>query len=143
VTAGLLSLSQEAEPAPETVAAIVDGMNDYNAAFWPGANWAARYIVGRDAAGAVQSGLKFITACEWLFVNWLWVATPYRKRGEGSRLMKAAEDDARAAGRHGAYLDTFSFQAPEFYRRLGYSEFGRIADFPPGFARIWLMKRFS
>jgi ribosomal protein S18 acetylase RimI-like enzyme len=56
--------------------------------------------------------------------------------------MAAVEAEARSLGCRGAYLDTFSFQAPKFYEKLGYREFGRIADFPAGFDRIWLMKRF-
>ena len=35
-----------------------------------------------------------------------------------------------------------SFQAPDFYSRHGYTEFGRIDDYPPGHARHWFMKRF-
>jgi GNAT superfamily N-acetyltransferase len=140
--ASSLDLTRETEPAAETVSAISDGLDDYNAAFWPGADWRARFIVGRDAAGAVQSGVRFLTALEWLFVNWLWVAAPYRRTGEGSRLLLAAETDARALGCRGVYLDTFSFQAPKFYEKLGFREFGRIDDFPPGHSRIWLMKRF-
>jgi hypothetical protein len=40
----------------------------------------------------------------------------------------------------GAYLYTFSFQAPHFYRRRGYEEFGRIDGLPPGHTCIWLKK---
>jgi hypothetical protein len=57
--------------------------------------------------------------------------------------MRAVEGEARERGLRGAYLDTFSFQAPKFYAKLGYREFGRISDFPLGFDRIWLMKRFE
>ena len=140
--ASSLDLTRETEPAVETVSAISDGLDDYNAIFWPNGDWRARFIVGRDAAGVVQSGVKFITALEWLFVNWLWVAAPYRRTGEGSRLLREAEADARQEGCRGVYLDTFSFQAPKFYEKLGFREFGRIADFPAGHSRIWLMKRF-
>jgi hypothetical protein len=37
-------------------------------------------------------------------------------------------------------VDTFGFQAPEFYRKLGYREFGRLDDFPAGHSRSWLTK---
>ena len=137
-----LALTLETDPAPETVRAISDGLDAYNAGFWPGADWSARFLVGRDAVGALQSGVKFITALEWLFVNWLWVAAPYRRTGEGSRLLGEAERQAREIGCRGVYLDTFSFQAPKFYEKQGYREFARITDFPPGHDRIWLMKRF-
>ena len=137
-----LALTLETEPSPETVRAISDGLDTYNSGFWPGADWSARFLVGRDAVGALQSGVKFITALEWLFVNWLWVAAPYRRTGEGSRLLGEAERQAREIGCRGVYLDTFSFQAPKFYEKQGYREFARITDFPPGHDRIWLMKRF-
>jgi GNAT superfamily N-acetyltransferase len=142
MSASPLSLTHEIDPLEETVHAIADGLDAYNAGFFPGADWEPRFIVARDEAGAVQGGARYLTALEWLFVNWLWVAEPYRRSGEGSRLMNAVEAEARKAGCRGAYLDTFSFQAPKFYQKLGYSEFGRIADFPAGFDRIWFMKRF-
>jgi GNAT superfamily N-acetyltransferase len=138
-----LNLTRETEPLAETVRAIADGLDAYNERFAPGGDWTPRFQVGRDAAGSVQCGIKYFVAFDWLFVNWLWVAEPYRRQGEGARLMEAAEAEARALGCRGAYLDTFGFQAPGFYAKLGYREFGRIADFPPGFDRIWLMKRFA
>ena len=55
--------------------------------------------------------------------------------------MSEAEGAARQQGCRGAYLDTATFQAPKFYERLGYREFGRPVDFPPGHSRIWLVKR--
>ncbi len=79
-------------------------------------------------------------AFDWLFVQWLWVAEPYRSQRIGSRLLVGAEAAAREKGCRAAYLDTFSFQAPKFYDRHGYREFGRLNDFPPGHARVWLWK---
>jgi GNAT superfamily N-acetyltransferase len=73
-------------------------------------------------------------------VHWLWVAERYRKHGIGSQLMSSAETTARERYCRAAYLDTFTFQAPIFYERLGYREFGRLHDFPPGHARIWFWK---
>jgi GNAT superfamily N-acetyltransferase len=70
----------------------------------------------------------------------LWVAQPYRGRGVGSRLLSDAETVAREKRCRGAYLDTFTFQAPKFYEKHGYREFGRLSDFPAGQSRIWLAK---
>jgi GNAT superfamily N-acetyltransferase len=135
-----LRLAAEANPDKTTVDAIEEGLAAYNESLAPGGGWAPLWIVGRDGAGAVQAGLKGITEYNWLFVNWLWVGEPYRRKGVGSRLLSNAEALARERGCASVYLDTFSFQAPDFYRRLGYSEFGRLNDFPPGRARIWLSK---
>ncbi len=137
-----LILTREDAPAPETVRAFSDGLNSYNARFFPGADWSPRWLIGRDAAGEVRSGCRFVFEMDWTFVNWLWIAEPYRRQGEGTRLLNAVETEARERGKHGVYLDTFGFQAPLFYPKRGYAEFGRLADFPAGFDRIWFMKRF-
>jgi hypothetical protein len=52
-----------------------------------------------------------------------------------------AEEIARARGCVGVYLGTISFQAPDFYRRHGYTESGRIDGYPPGHTRHWFMKK--
>ena len=104
-------------------------------------DWTPRYILGLDPEGAIKAGIRFFTALEWLFVHLLWVGEPYRGQGVGSRLITEAEQAARERGCHGAYVDTFTFQAPKFYERLGYREFGRLDDFPPGHSRIWFAKR--
>jgi hypothetical protein len=46
--------------------------------------------------------------------------------------MRAADDIARARGCRFARLATSHYQGPAFYRRLGYVEYGRLVDCPPG-----------
>lgn len=77
----------------------------------------------------------------WLYIDLLWVEEELRGQGHGGRLLVHAEDDARGRGAKHAYLDTFSFQAPEFYKVHGYQVFGELADFPPGHRRFFLTKR--
>ena len=136
-----LLLTPEAEPDPETTRAISDGLAAYNNSTVPGGNWKPLWIVGRDDVGNVQAGLRGTCEFDWLFVAWLWVAELYRRQGVGSRLLSGAEAIARERRCSACYLDTFSFQAPDFYKRHGYQEFARLEDFPPGHARIWLTKR--
>lgn len=52
-----------------------------------------------------------------------------------------AEDEARKRGAKHAYLDTFSFQALDFYRKYGYEIFGELQDFPVGHQRYYLVKQ--
>lgn len=56
--------------------------------------------------------------------------------------MDAAEAMARERGAVGACLETFTSQAPEFYQKRGYTVFGRLDDYPPGNAKLFLSKRF-
>ncbi len=106
------------------------------------ANHVPLWLFARDADGRVLGGLRGQTYWHWCAIEVLAVAEPFRRRGIGAQLLAKAESVARERGCVGIYLDTVSFQAPEFYKRQGYSEFGRIAGFPPGHTRIWLMKTF-
>jgi len=135
-----LQLMSETAPDQATARAISAGLDAYNDSMAPGGNWKPLWIVGRDDAGSVQAGLRGVTDYGWLFVIWLWVAEPYRRQRVGSQLLSDAEAIARERRCSHSYLDTFSFQAPEFYKRRGYQEFGRLEGFPPGHARIWLSK---
>ncbi len=89
---------------------------------------------------AIVGGLLAETYLGWMFIALLWVADEFRGKGFGSKVMRLAEKEARRRGIKNAYVDTFSFQAPGFYRKLGYREFGRLAGFPRGHHRSWLSK---
>jgi hypothetical protein len=53
-----------------------------------------------------------------------------------------AEEEAIRRGCRAATLVTVNFQAPEFYARHGWEEFGRIAS-APGVERIFMRKTFA
>ena len=76
-------------------------------------------------------------------VHTLWVSEAHRKAGHASRLLNAAETEARRRGCKHAFLDTFSFQARGFYQKLGYSEFGRLEEFSGEHDRHYLHKRLD
>jgi ribosomal protein S18 acetylase RimI-like enzyme len=57
-------------------------------------------------------------------------------------MLLQAEQEAKARGCRGVWLDTYSFQARGFYERLGYAVFGTLDDYPPGQSRIFLHKAF-
>ena len=89
----------------------------------------------------ILGGVIGATYWDWLSIDLMWVKDELRGRGYGRRLLKLAEDEARQRGARNAYLDTFSFQAPEFYKRNGYRVFGELGDFPAGHRRYFLTKR--
>ena len=78
---------------------------------------------------------------EWLYIDLLWVIDELRGLGYGHRLLTLAEEEARGRGAKNAYLDTFSFQAPDFYKQHGYQVFGELKDFPPGHQRYYYKKQ--
>lgn len=76
----------------------------------------------------------------WLHVSIIWVTERYRRLGCGTQLLDALESEAVSRGCHHAYLDTFSYQAPAFYRRNGYTVFGQLDDYPRGHTRYFMSK---
>jgi GNAT superfamily N-acetyltransferase len=97
----------------------------------------------RDDGGAVVGGFWGCTLFQWLHVQMLFVPEALRSLGVGSALMASAEAGARGRGCRGAYVDAFSFQAGPFYRKLGFTLFGVLDDFPPGYQRLYFRKRFD
>ncbi len=100
-------------------------------------------VLVRDEAGAVVGGLTGRTTAAWLYVELFWLPDALRGSGLGTRLMMSAEAEAVRRGCIGAHLDTYDYQAPGFYRKLGYEVFGSIEDHPPGHTRFWMRKRFA
>src|SRR5262245_1716139 len=88
----------------------------------------------------IVGGVIGDTHMGWLFVQYFWIDEKFRRKGFGTRLLGAAEDEARKRGAKNVYLDTFSFQAQPFYEKLGYRAFGRLNDYPSGHSRTWLSK---
>jgi len=117
----------------------LDEMNEQR---WPGHVVRNFAVFLRDERGRITAGLDAVCYGGWLFVNNLWIDERLRGQGIGRALMAKAEARAAVLGCHSAWLDTFSFQAPGFYRKLGYQIFGSL-DHPPGEQRHFLQKRLS
>jgi len=80
---------------------------------------------------------------DWFYLDLLWVDDEIRGQGYGHRLLTIAEDEAQQRGAKNAYLDSFSFQAPDFYKQHGYEVFGELGDFPPGHQRYFFTKQLE
>lgn len=76
----------------------------------------------------------------WVNFTTVWVHPEHRRKGLASRMLKVAESEAARKGYTQAYLDTFSFQSPDFYLRLGYEVFGKLDNFPAGSTRVFMRK---
>jgi len=134
------SLTVEEKPAEADREALPHLLEAFNEKHWPGHQpWQEVAVFVRDAAGTVLGGLYGETYGGWLFIRYLVMPEGARHAGLGRQVMALAEDVARRRGCHSAWLDTFSFQAPGFYQKLGYEEFGRI-HLPPVGERLFFRK---
>ena len=100
-------------------------------------------ITAEDDTGQSQGGLWMLVRRDWLFLDLFILAPAARRSGTGARILAMAEDAARARGCTGVWLDTFGFQAPEFYRRQGYAPIGALPDYPAPHARHFFAKRLG
>jgi GNAT superfamily N-acetyltransferase len=98
-------------------------------------------FVLQSADQGIVGGIVGAVFWDWFCIDLLWVKEELRGHGYGHRLLTRAEEEARQRGATSAFLDTFSFQAPDFYRQHGYQVFGELRDFPPGHQRYYLTKR--
>ena len=93
-----------------------------------------------DARFPVQGGLLAAIWGGVMYVRILWVARTLRGKGHGQRLLAAAEQRAIERGCRHVFLDTFNFQAPDFYVKQGYEIYARADDWPVGHAHFFLRK---
>jgi ribosomal protein S18 acetylase RimI-like enzyme len=134
------AIALEAAPEPAMRDAIMKPLRAHNIAAAGESGSTPLVVTVRDAAGEITGGLWGYTFYGYLFVELLAMGEA-RGQGAGTTVMQLAEAEAVRRGCVGIWLDTFTFQAPGFYQKLGFTEVGRIDDHPPGHARIFYVKR--
>jgi GNAT superfamily N-acetyltransferase len=125
----------------EERAAILVGLQSFNRDFVPAPDFQPVVFLLRHTHDRIAGGLVGETGWKWLHIHWLWVEEPARGRGFGQQLVDAAEREAAMRGCVASWLDTFEFQALGFYERAGYTRFGTLDNYPPGFHRYFLSKQ--
>ncbi|NNU65232.1 GNAT family N-acetyltransferase [Rhizobium sp. WYCCWR 11152] len=129
-----------ASPSPEELAVITDALSAFNNADIGPSDRRPLAVLIRDTDGKVTGGLSGFTAWGWLFTQMLYIPDTLRGTGISGNILAKAEEEARARGCRGAWIDTFSPQALRAYLRQGYEVFGELKDFPEGRTRSFLRK---
>lgn len=127
-------------PSEDLTRFVSDNVVNVNFARTGISTWHPVNFFLKSPRGEVMGGLTGHIWGGWLHVNFVWVTEMQRGQGQGKRLMDAAEAMARERGATAATLETHSFQAPGFYRKLGYAVCGQIDDYPPGHTKFILRK---
>jgi GNAT superfamily N-acetyltransferase len=103
--------------------------------------YARTVLAVRDGKRRLLGGLILQSYWRESYIELLWLSARARGKGLGSRLIKAAESQARRRGSRLIHLNTFSFQAPGFYEKQGYRRFGGMSGSPLGEQRHFYVKR--
>lgn len=97
------------------------------------------YIV-KDS-GTILAGIRscfYLEKC--VVITVLFVEEQHRHKGLGSLLLNKIETEAKAAGVSLIHLDTFDFQAKDFYLKNGYEIFAVLDNCPPSHKRYYMKK---
>jgi GNAT superfamily N-acetyltransferase len=119
---------------------LSESLHDYNSAQTGVRDERRLALFVKDEAGQIVAGLSGWTYYGWLAIDLLWVREDLRGQGLGHKLINAAEEEAIFRGCTQVQLDTFDFQAPEFYRKHGYEVFGVLDGFAGNHKRYYLRK---
>lgn len=135
-----MKISFEEKPESDDIKFIANKIDEFNCSRVGFDDFEhLRYFL-RDENNELVGGLLAITFWQWLHIDILWLDEKYRNQGFGRKLMLAAEQKAIERGCKFAFLDTWEFQAKEFYLKLGYEVFGELPNFPKGYSRYFLKK---
>jgi GNAT superfamily N-acetyltransferase len=104
-------------------------------------NYSRLVLSVRSASGRVVGGLILQSYWKESYVELLWLADRARGHGHGRELIQEAERRARRRGSRLIHLNTYSFQAPGFYEKMGYRRCGVMSGSPRGARRYFYVKR--
>jgi GNAT superfamily N-acetyltransferase len=130
------------EPTPDEVQYLEDRIYEFNSSVTGIADGEllAFFVRDRDRIVAGICGNTWGGTCE---VRQFWVEESRRHNGLGTKLLQAAEQEARRRGCTQIVLMTFSFQAPAFYARHGFEVVATIDDHPRGHRNFLMRKRLA
>jgi len=136
-----LSLTTHDDPPAELCRVVDAGLGEANDKAAPLDDVRPLATFARLASGEVVGGAIGRTWGSCCELQQLWVHADHRRRGLGARLLQAFEARAQARGCQTFYLETFSFQAPAFYRSQGYEVALELAGFAPGIVKYTMLRR--
>ncbi|MEH6938215.1 GNAT family N-acetyltransferase [Bacillus sp. JJ664] len=97
----------------------------------------------KNDAGEIVGGITGKIFWNHLHIDYLWVEDSLRDKGYGGKLLHQIEKTAIENNCRLILLDTFSFQAPDFYLKQGFKVVGIVEDHPKGCKQYFLEKKLT
>ena len=131
------------EPTPEQLQYLEDRIYEFNASATgiTDGEWLAIFV--KDGQDRIVAGIGGSTWGGCFEIRQFWVEPARRKQGLGTKLLGAAENEARRRGCRQVVLMTFTFQAPAFYAKHGFEVIGVVDDHPRGHQNLLMRKRLG
>jgi len=136
----MVKIVADTKAKDEDIKVIETGLREFNKRHTGLDNIETRAVYIKEG-DEIKGGISYICLRPLAYVKLLWISDELRGKGYGEKLLSAAEEDAKAQGSTKVMLDTFSFQAPEFYKKMGYKDVFEVDGYPVENAkRIWFIK---
>lgn len=117
---------------------------EYESAQGIDVNYKKFSVILRDKKGNVLGVINAFTAFAEVYVDDIWVPKFFRGRGYGKKLLNALENHFKEKGFNNINLVTSAFQAPNFYKKCGFStEFVRENKKNPLLTKTFFVKYFD
>lgn len=133
-----------AGPDPLLAAELERALTAYNMAATGVTEEIGFSVQTRTADGELIGG---VTGWIWGYtsgMSMVWVADAHQGQGWATRLITAAEEEARTHGCRRMFVSSFTFQAPDLYRRIGYQEIARVPGLlADGVEDVWFVKQLD
>jgi len=137
-----------------TISNIIQGTNkdsnyvrnkliEFNSQHVPNGRYEELNLCLKNDNEEIIAGLNSAICWNWMEIDILWVHNDYRKQGYGKKLLEEAEKIAREKKCSFIKLNTFSFQAPEFYKKYGYEIIAVIENAPNDYNHYYLKKELK
>jgi GNAT superfamily N-acetyltransferase len=97
----------------------------------------------KNNSGKVFGGIQAFRDTESTYIDVLWVEENLQRQGYGTKLLGAAEREAIENGCIFSLVDTWDFQAEEFYLKNGYERISEIKNYWHGHSKIFLRKKLK
>jgi ribosomal protein S18 acetylase RimI-like enzyme len=121
---------------------INEAFTDYAVSKSVDLNFEEYWFVAEDDSGEIIGTITGRAYYNEVHIGDLIIDKRFRGQDIGTKLVRAVEDEYRNKGFDKITLTTFGFQAPEFYKKLGYSlEFVR-EDKDPKLSKYFYCKEF-
>ena len=133
----------EVNVSPEDASFIWSKIREFNKYSGPMLNYPPYEpynILLRNQSNEIIAGIITRIYIKAMFVEVFWIDEQYRRKGIGTELLSKVESHAKDTGCAFIHLDTFSFQAIDFYKKCGYAIFGVLEDYPDNIKRYYLKK---
>ena len=135
-----MKLTTNFDPDEELDLKIVENTRAYNSKFTPN-DYKPLSIYLTDDRDNLIGGMTAFLSWNYLEIKYLWVDEAHRGEGHAASIMRAGEEAAQDNNCEYVLVDTFEFQALNFYLKQGYKKVAELDEYLGKYKRYYLQKK--